>query len=74
MMATLGCYLWQVSDREYLSVLESHFFHDICHLFSYLTAYAGINLIKDDGWQLNGSLIIAFSESITRAISPPEAT
>ena len=55
MMTTLGSNLWQMSDGEYLSVLESHFFHDICHLFSYLAAYSGINLIKDDGWQLHGS-------------------
>ena len=54
-MSAHGGNLWQVGDGDDLAVEFAHLCHDLCHLLGYLSAYTCVDLVEDDGWQLDGS-------------------
>ena len=44
-----------MSDTDHLALVVSHLLHDLCHLLCSLATDTCINLIKDDGRQLDGT-------------------
>ena len=74
MGASAGSNLGQMGDTDYLAVLLAHLLHDIRHAVGYLAGDSGIYFVDTMVGSLTAPAIIALMESMTRAISPPEAT
>lgn len=50
MACAFGTDLWQVRDADHLHVFR-HFPHDVSHAVGNFAGYAGVNFVKNDGWQ-----------------------
>ena len=48
-------YLWQMGDADYLTLMTTHFIHDLCHLLGYLTTHTRINLVEDNSGQFHSA-------------------
>ncbi len=63
--------LGQMGDADDLSVECPHFLHDMRHLLGDVPGDTGIYFVEMMVGSLTALEIMAFSESMTRAISPP---
>ena len=55
MVGAKGGNLWKVGDADNLTVGVAHLFHYLRHHLSHTTANASINLVEDNGRELNGT-------------------